>query len=191
MSGGPVPIWKKYTTGSTGIWERIRRLLVLVPNRSSGNPLVPLYRVPPPGSQPKAKDYTDPFTIPAGNIIKNQYYKRDHRRNYPRVSSFDQNKISGLLKLGTEASPRVSIGDKGYLELLPFKTPGSELTYLSETLSNVPESVIKGQVLGVNGEAITAPNLNKGKKWVILTEAQSGMFSSEYPCRLFNQVPNA
>lgn len=47
MSGGPVPVWKKYTTRPQGIWEKIRQLLVLVPNRSSGNPLVSLFRSSP------------------------------------------------------------------------------------------------------------------------------------------------
>ena len=51
MSGGPVPVWKKYTTRPQGIWEKIRQLLVLVPNRSSGNPLVSLFRQVPPGDQ--------------------------------------------------------------------------------------------------------------------------------------------
>ena len=110
MSGGPVPVWKKYTTRPQGIWEKIRQLLVLVPNRSSGNPLVSLFRQVPPGERIKeAQNYKDPVTIPAGDIKGNPYFKRDYRRNYPQVHTFNQTKISGLLNLGSESNPRISI----------------------------------------------------------------------------------
>lgn len=183
MSGGPVPVYKKYTTGSKGIWEIVRQWLTLVPNRSSGNPIVPIYRVPPPGAQPLAKEYTDPFSIPSGDFINNPFNKRDHRRNYPQVSSFDQTKVSGLLKLGSKVNPRVSIGNKGHEELAVFDK-GEVL--LSKTLADTSSSIIQKEILD---GGVVAPSLARGKKWVIIPEAKNGIYGPQYPCRLFNTVP--
>ncbi|GME74155.1 unnamed protein product [[Candida] boidinii] len=184
MSGGPVPIYKKYTTGSKGIWEFIRKTLTLVPNRSSGNPYVPFFRNPPPASEPL--EYKDPRTIPAGDVVKNSYFKRDYRRNYPRISSFDQTKVSGLLTLGSEAAPRISIGDKGSKELAVF-TKG-EAVSLASTISAVAPSVVKGELLGSKGQPIVAPNLNKKMAFRISTEAENGMYNDDYPVRIFTST---
>ncbi|EMG50373.1 hypothetical protein SBY92_000314 [Candida maltosa Xu316] len=183
MAGGPVPVWKKYTTRPQGIWEKLRQLLVLVPNRSSGNPTVSLFRQIPPGERIKeANDYKDPVTIPAGDIKGNPYYKRDYRRNYPQVHSFNQTKVSGLLNLGSASNPRISIGDKGTQELQVF-TNGQEVS-LATTLKSTPASVVKGEILGKSGEPIVAPSLNKFK-WEILPEPVHGMYTDNYPCRIF------
>lgn len=186
MSGGPVPVWKKYTTGSTGIWEKIRQLLTLVPNRSSGNPIVSLYRVIPPGARIKdAKNYEDPITIPAGDFIGNSYSKRDYRRNYPQVHGFNQTKVSGLLKLGSAEKPRISIGEKGTKELELYDA--DQHVNLSATLSTIEPSIIKGELLGTQGEPIVAPSLNKFH-WRLLKEPEHGMFTDSYPCRIFTDV---
>lgn len=183
MSGGPVPVWKKYTSRPTGIWEKLRQLFVLVPNRSSGNPLVSHFRAVPPGSKIKeAIEYKDPVTLPAGDIKGNPYYKRDYRRNYPQVHGFDQTKISGLLSVGSAATPRVSIGTKGAKELAAFD-PGKTVS-LASTLASVDLAVIKGEVLGTQGEPVVAPAMHKFK-WKILEEAQHGMYTEDYPCRTF------
>lgn len=187
MSGGPVPVYKKYTTGSKGIWEVLRQWLTLVPNRSSGNPIVPLYRVPPPGAQPKAKDYTDPSSLPSGDYIKNQFFKRDHRRNYPQTSSFDQTKLSGLLTLGSAKTPRVSIGNKGKEELAVFEKPSAS-TLLSNTLPKIPARVIKEEIIGLDASGIVAPSLSRNMAWVIVPEAKNGIYGPEFPCRLFNTI---
>ncbi|RMZ92449.1 hypothetical protein DV736_g311, partial [Chaetothyriales sp. CBS 134916] len=79
---------KKYTQGSTGIWETIRRALAIDPDRSNGVP-VKGFRNPPPGAvDPNA--YDDPVTVPAADIADNPYWKRDVRRSYPRLSSVTQ-----------------------------------------------------------------------------------------------------
>lgn len=98
---------QKYTVQSIGLWEYIRRILAVDPNRSNGVPLNLRYRNPPPGAIiPKA--YEDPVTIPAGDIADNPYYKRDIRRSYPRLSVFKQAEVVGLLSFGSKASPRSS-----------------------------------------------------------------------------------
>ncbi|CAH2355434.1 putative NADH-ubiquinone oxidoreductase 21.3 kDa subunit [[Candida] railenensis] len=190
MSGGPVPIWKKYTTGSTGIWEKFRQLFVLVPNRSSGNPIVALYRNPPPGARiNEAKAFKEQVTLPAGDIRGNSYAKRDYRRNYPQVHSFDQTKVSGLLQLGSADKPRISIGNKGTQELAVY-SENSEGVSLSTTLTQVSPNVVKGELLGNSGEPIVAPALRKFE-WTILREPQHGMYTEDYPCRIFTDVKSA
>lgn len=176
-------MWKKYTQRSSGVWEKLRQVLTLVPNRSSGNPIVALYRNPPPGGQiGNLKKYKEAVSIPAGDIRNNFYHRRDYRRNYPQVHGFDQTKLSGLLKLGSAAAPRVSVGDKGTQELAAFT--GNDKIYLSTSLAQAPASVIKGEILGAQGEPIVAPSLNKFK-WRIVTEGELGMFTDDYPCRMF------
>lgn len=183
MSGGPVPVWKKYTTGSTGIWEIIRRWTTLVPNRSSGNPYVPYYRVPSPSSDKHV--YKDARTIPASDIVENDFYARDNRRNHPRMSTFDQSQIGGLLKLGNATNSRLPKGDEGVKQLAVLKT---ESVKLVDVLSSVPKNVIYGEVLGKAGEPIVAPNLNKKFSVKIIPEEEHGMLSDEYPVRIFKTV---
>lgn len=183
MSGGPVPVWKKYTSRPTGIWEKVRQLLVLVPNRSSGNPLVLHFRAVPPGARiAEAKEYKDPVTVPAGDIKDNRYYKRDYRRDYPQVHGFDQTKISGLLTLGSAANPRVLVGNEGMKQLEQY-APGKHVS-LATTLSTADLAVVNGGILGIQGEPVVAPSMHKFK-WKILEEPEHGMYTDEYPCRTF------
>lgn len=192
MAGGPVPVWKKYTSRPAGIWEKIRQVLVLVPNRSSGNPLPSLYRAVPPGARiQEARDYKEPITIPAGDVVNNPYFKRDYRRNYPQIHGFDQTKVSGLLTLGSAAKPRISIGDKGSKELAAFGL--DQIVSLSTTLSTVKPNVVKGELLGEVGEPIVAPSLNKFH-WTIMKEPVHGMYNDDtdvYPCRFFTDTKTA
>ncbi|EGS18327.1 NADH-ubiquinone oxidoreductase-like protein [Thermochaetoides thermophila DSM 1495] len=121
-----VSITKKYTVQSTGIWERIRRALVIDPNRSNGVPLNPYNRNPSPGDNPPL-EYTDPVTIPAGDIADNPYWKRDFRRNYPRPSVIAQAQQVALLSVGSAAQPRVElIGEEGTKALVAAEEEGKE-----------------------------------------------------------------
>lgn len=159
--------------------------MLKVPNRSSGNPVVPLYRVPAPGSQPKGKYYEDPYSLPAGDIQGNTYFKRDARRNYPKISAFDQTRVSGLLKLGTSTDPRISIGNTGEKELQVFKEPEAKI-YLSSSLKAADDQIIQKQILGQYG-VVVAPSLNLSKKsQVRIVKGDHGMYPESYPCRIFN-----
>lgn len=154
-----------------------------MPNRSSGNPLVQHFRAIPPGARiAEAKAYKEPVTLPAGDIKGNPYYKRDYRRNFPQVHGFDQTKVSGLLKVGSAEKPRILIGNKGTQELAVF-APGQTVS-LSSTLATVDLTVVKGEILGLQGEPVVAPSMHKFK-WKILEEPQHGMYTDEYPCRTF------
>lgn len=119
---------KKYTVQSTGIWDRIRRALAVDPDRSTGVPLNPQYRNPPPGANPP-EAYDDPITVPAGDIAENPYYKRDIRRSYPRLSIVKQSDVVRLLTVGSRARPNeeiFQIGDAGAKQLVQLKQDGEE-----------------------------------------------------------------
>lgn len=181
MSGGPVPVFKKYTATSKGIWEKLRQWLVMVPNRSTGNPVVPFFRIPSPGSRPEAAHYTDPVTIPSGDIAGNPYFKRDHRRNYPQIAHYSQSQIAGLLAYGSVANPRIPDGQAGEQALA--KVESGELS-LVDAVNKAPNDVLKGQILDKNGLPPMAPTF-KPKHWRIVSEDESGMYTDKYPVRSF------
>lgn len=107
---------QKYTVPSIGIWEYIRRALAVDPNRSNGVPMNLYYRNPPPGATIQ-EAYEDPVTAPAGAIADNAYFKRDTRRNYPRLSVINQGDVVGLLSFSSRASPSLRIGDASTKQL--------------------------------------------------------------------------
>ncbi|KAG5358418.1 NADH-ubiquinone oxidoreductase 21.3 kDa subunit [Yarrowia sp. B02] len=181
LPGGPVPVFKKYTVGSKGIWEKLRVLLAIAPNRSSGNPIVPLYRVPTPGSRPEAQVYQDPSSYPTNDIAENPYWKRDHRRAYPQTAFFDQKTVTGLLELGSEATPRIADGDAGTKALLNVANGGVSL---NQAITKSPKDVIYGEVLTVNGLPPVAPTLAP-KQWKII-EGEAAIYPKGYPCRTFH-----
>lgn len=185
MSGGPQPVWKKYTTGSIGIWEKIRQTLTLVPNRSSGNPIVTKYRVPPPGNQ--EKKYSHPDSLPKNDIVNNSYFKRDTRRSYPKISSFNQNDVGLLLNLGSVNNPTQElIGEEGEKRLAVYKEHvNGDIVYLSDSLKTVDLKKIFANGAGI------APNLSTSKKQKLQVVHDNGIYSNqgtEYPCRMFNYV---
>jgi hypothetical protein len=86
--------------------------------RSSGVPLNPLYRNPQPGGD-DPKMYQDPITVPAADLAENPYWKRDMRRQYP--------KLSVMLTVGSAAQPKddvLQIGDAGSKQLVALKDEG-------------------------------------------------------------------
>lgn len=120
----PPPRLQKATLQSVGIWERIRRAMAIDPNRSNGVPLNPYFRWPTPGGN-DPMTYDDPVTIPAGDIADNPYWKRDSRRNYPRLSVVGQADAVALLTVGNATSPRVElIGEAGSKALVAAEEEG-------------------------------------------------------------------
>lgn len=118
------------------------------------------YRLPTPGGLPPLS-YTDPVTVPAGDIADNPYWKRDARRNYPRLSSVNQADAVGLLTVGSEAAPKndvLQIGEAGQKQLVSVKQEGEERGLAS--LFEKDKQGVKG-VLASNGMPPTPCNLNK------------------------------
>jgi len=171
------PVVNKYTVGSRGIWEVIRRFLAVDPNRSSGIPLNPTFRNPGPASFPAHK-YTDPVTLPAADIAQNPYWQRDTRRNYPQLSTFKQSDIAGLLAVGSTANPRIGVGQEGEKQLVAVKEEGEE-GGLSLAFEKGGEKAIS-EILGANG---LPPFPGQGTTWKIVKDEG---FPSQYPCRNFN-----
>jgi hypothetical protein len=87
-------------------------------------PLNPYNRNPAPGSNDPLK-YDDPVSLPAGDIADNPYWKRDARRNYPRLSVIGQAQQVALLTVGSAAEPRVElIGEEGSRALVKAEEDG-------------------------------------------------------------------
>jgi hypothetical protein len=140
---------QKQTLQSEGVWERIRRALAVDPNRSNGIPLNPHFRKPTPGSNDPLA-YDDPVTTPAGDIAGNPYWKRDGRRNYPRLSVVSQADQVALLTVGSAAAPRVElIGEKGQQALVAATESGKTAGLAAYLETNGVEAA--KQVLALTG----------------------------------------
>ena len=117
---------QKYTQQSSGLYEKIRAFFAVDPTRSNGVP-VKHYRNPPPGGL-DPNDYDDPVTLPAADIADNPYWKRDVRRNYPKISAVTQGDVVGLLSVGSAASPspKLLAGEEGSKQLVLAKQEGEK-----------------------------------------------------------------
>ncbi|KAK3942246.1 hypothetical protein QBC46DRAFT_380393 [Diplogelasinospora grovesii] len=186
-AGGVMSISKKYTVQSEGIWEKVRRAFAIDPNRSSGVPLNPYFRHPAPGSNdPKA--YTDPVTLPAGDIADNPYWKRDARRNYPQLSVVGQAQQVALLTVGSAAAPRVElIGEEGSKQLVAAEETGKAAglaAYLQKEGAEASKLVLQ-QTGGLpplpSGQSLTSGKWDVHKYGL----ADEPSYSEDYPCRSF------
>ncbi|KAI4281003.1 MAG: hypothetical protein L6R35_005769, partial [Caloplaca aegaea] len=181
----------KYTVRSGGLWGRIRRALAVDPNRSSGVPLNPQYRNPPPGANPP-ETYDDPVTVPAGDIAENAYFRRDMRRSYPRLSVVKQGDVVGLLSVGSKAKPKevaLQMGDAGAKHLVQVRKEREEigLAALFEK-----EKYSMASVLGATGMPPFPTGGSRlspegGRKYVMDSHRTEG-YPEEYSCRTFLQI---
>ncbi|PSR97647.1 NADH-ubiquinone oxidoreductase-like protein [Coniella lustricola] len=184
-AGRVIPISQKHTLQSVGIWERIRRSLAIDPQRSNGVPLNPTFRWPTPGgNDPMA--YDDPVTVPAGDIADNAYWKRDTRRNYPRLSVVDQASAVALLTVGSAQAPKVElIGEAGSQALVAAATEGEQKglarVFEEKGVDVAKELLVDGLPPLPSGQSL------KSGEWDVhpweLTEEQS--YPEKYPCRTF------
>ncbi len=148
------------------------------PDRSTGVPLNPQYRNPPPGSNPP-EAYDDPVTIPSGDIAENAYYKRDIRRNYPRLSVINQADVVGLLSVGSKINPKESIlqiGDAGAKQLVQVKQKGEEKG-LSEFFQKDENNV--ASIFGPDGlppfpSGMSRVSPEGGRKYVMDADREEG-----------------
>ena len=169
---------KKYTVQSHGIWERIRRALAIDADRSTGVPLNPQYRNPPPGANPP-EAYDDPVTVPAGDIAENPYYKRDIRRSYPRLSVVKPADVVGLLSVGSKANPKenvLQIGDAGAKQLIQAKQEGEErgLAAFFQNEKNATVGIFGADGLPPFPSGMSSTNPVGGRKYVMDADREEG-----------------
>jgi hypothetical protein len=116
---------QQYTLEPKGIYAWLNRIFWVAP-RSSGVPLNPQFRNPPPGAL-DPNTYDDPVTLPAADIANNPYWKRDNRRNYPKLSAVTQGDVVALLTVGSAKTPKedvLQIGDAGRKQLISVQQDG-------------------------------------------------------------------
>ena len=133
----------------SGIWSRLTNWFAIDPNRSTGVPLNPTFRNPPPGGNDPIY-YDDPTTVPSADIADNPYWKRDTRRSYPKRSVIKQPDVVALLSVGSAAKPNeevLQIGDAGNKQLAEVKEEGERGL---ATFFEKDKNASKG-VLGPNG----------------------------------------
>ncbi|PSK34565.1 NADH-ubiquinone oxidoreductase 21 subunit [Elsinoe australis] len=174
--------YKKYTVQPTGFWKRINDFFAVDSSRSTGIPMNPQFRNPPPGSNDPTM-YEDPVTIPSGDIAENPYWKRDVRRSYPRLSVVRQPDVVALLTVGSAKSPKddvLQIGDAGSKQLVEVKEEGEKgLAAFFEKNKKAGVSV-----LGPNGLPPTpTTRYPTGPKRYEMLQEQA--YPSKYPCRVF------
>ncbi|KAH8693113.1 putative NADH-ubiquinone oxidoreductase 21 kDa subunit [Talaromyces proteolyticus] len=176
-----ISVHKKYTVQSTGIWERLRRVLAIDANRSTGVPLNPQFRNPTPGALPPLS-YDDPVTVPAADIADNPYWKRDARRNYPKLSVVNQGDAVGLLTVGSKQAPKediLQIGEAGEKQLVSIKQEGEDRGLAA--IFEKDKSNVQG-VLGSDGLPPLPTKLNTSSEY----QLGSGQgYPEKYPCRTF------
>ncbi|KAF2721448.1 21 kDa subunit of NADH dehydrogenase [Polychaeton citri CBS 116435] len=182
-AAGKAAQFKKYTVQPTGFWATINNWLAVDSKRSTGIPLNPQFRNPPPGGN-DPKLYDDPVTVPAGDIAENPYWKRDVRRQYPRLSVVSQSDVVGLLSVGSAAQPKddvLQLGDAGNKQLVALKEEGEHgLAAFFEK----DKVAFKG-VLGPNGLPPLPPSRHLQGKRYTMNSAEEQTYGGSYPCRTF------
>ncbi len=127
------------------------------------------YRSPPPaGNDPL--DYDDPTTVPAADLADNPYWKRDTRRNYPKLSVVRQPDVVALLSVGSAAKPNeevLQIGDAGNKQLVEVKEEGEKgLSAFFEKQKGASKGV-----LGADGMPPNPPSLHRqDKRYSVMDE---------------------
>lgn len=105
------------------------------------------------------------MTIPAGDIADNPYWKRDVRRNYPKLSVVNQADVVGLLTVGSKSAPKddvLQIGEAGQKQLVAVKQEGEERGLAA--LFEKDKRKVQG-VLGPDGLPPLPCNLNSSSKY--------------------------
>jgi hypothetical protein len=181
---------QKYTQGSTGIFERIRRFFAVDPERSNGVPMKHFRNPAPGGQDPKA--YDDPVTVPAADIADNPYWRRDVRRAYPVSSTITQSKAVQLLHMGSAAkpSPQLLAGEEGSKQLVEAGKLGDEGGGLAVYLQAKDLGLGKvNEVLVGEGGMPPMPVATRSKVGTAGVEkyevAGEQAYNDQYPCRSF------
>lgn len=115
-------------------------------------------------------DYKDPVTVPAADLADNPYWKRDTRRQYPRLALYTQQDVVGLLELGSKAVPRIGDGAAGQKQLVEVKEGGKVLAEILKTKN-------KNEIAELLGEGGLPPLPGLGRIWV---QEKNGGYPDKY-----------
>ncbi|KAF2737261.1 21 kDa subunit of NADH dehydrogenase [Polyplosphaeria fusca] len=175
--------FSKYTVQPKGIYGLINRMFAIDPGRSTGVPMNPQFRNPPPGAN-DPMEYDDPVTVPAADLAENPYWKRDARRRYPQLSTVTQADAVALLEVGSAAAPKQElIGEAGTKQLVAAQESGA----MGLAAAFEKNTSLAADVLGPGGMPPLPSGLHvsgvEGKKRYELEQEQS--YSADYPCRTF------
>ncbi|KAG2234355.1 hypothetical protein INT48_007222 [Thamnidium elegans] len=88
---------------NTKTWSWVKKYFSINPLSTDGMPVVGKFRTPAPASQGK---YVYPKSK-ASAISNNPYFKRDTRRNFPRLAVYTQNDVALLLE-GGQVNPSLT-----------------------------------------------------------------------------------
>ncbi|OAK95697.1 21 kDa subunit of NADH dehydrogenase [Phaeosphaeriaceae sp. SRC1lsM3a] len=181
---GVATTFSKYTVQPKGLYAAINRLFALDPKRSTGIPMNPQFRNPPPGGL-DPNSYDDPVTVPAADIAENPYWKRDVRRRYPRLSTITQADAVALLEVGSAAAPKQElIGEAGSKSLVAAQEQG--IKGLAVAFQN--NTGLAKDILGPGGMPPMPVAMHTtaaaGQKRYDLESEQS--YGDGYPCRTFS-----
>ncbi|GAB7355053.1 hypothetical protein MBLNU459_g5650t1 [Dothideomycetes sp. NU459] len=182
-AAGRAAQYKKYTVQPTGIWAKVNNWLAVDPKRSTGVPLNPQYRTPTPGGN-DPKLYDDPTTVPAADIAENPYWKRDVRRQYPKLSVVKQPDVVALLSVGNAKNPKddvLQIGDAGAKQLVALKEEGEK--GLSAFFEKDKKAFVG--VLGPNGLPPLPTSRHPSSTAKRYEMLQEQTYEGKYPCRTF------
>ncbi|WFD00763.1 hypothetical protein MYAM1_003515 [Malassezia yamatoensis] len=125
-----------YTEGHTPFWRKVRDLLSLNPEISSGLPLPLSNRYPQPASRPEK-----PSMVPsaASDPAANLYYHRDFRRKYPQTDVITQQYLTELLLASPNEDGTMSISDGSDSQTTALTRPSdlNSPTAFTEVLAQV------------------------------------------------------
>jgi len=176
--------YEKYTVQPTGFYAMINKFLAVDWKRSTGIPMNPQFRNPPPGSvDPNL--YDDPVTVPAADLAENPYWKRDVRRRYPKLSTVTQGDVVALLSVGSKDRPRedvLQIGEEGKKQLVQVKEEG-EKEGLAVFLAK--EKGVVASVLGEDGLPPRPPTAVGAKPYSLIKDSEQ-TYGPDYPCRTWH-----
>ncbi|KAL4402805.1 hypothetical protein ACI68E_000579 [Malassezia pachydermatis] len=127
-----------YTEGRTPFWRKVRDILSVNPDISSGLPLPLLNRYPQPASRPEK-----PAPVPskASDIAQNLYYDRDFRRKYPQTEVITQQYLTELLLASPNEDGTKSLPQPGSEQTTALTRPSdlASPTAFTEVLAQVQE----------------------------------------------------
>lgn len=134
--------------------------------------------------------------MPAADIAGNPYWQRDVRRNYPRLSTFRQSDIAGLLSVGSAANPRIEVGEAGARQLVAINEGGAKgvlsLAFEKDGNRAISEVLGPGGLPPLPGTGVSWVLDNSegfpGKYDTLIASRESVMGADRfvrYPCRTF------